>query len=162
MAFQHFFEWLSQTSLSITLRNGTYYFPILVIIHVLTIGLFGGMVAMANLRVLGLVLQDIPVSRVFSQFRPWKWIGFGILLITGTMLSLSDPVEYGGNIMFWISLVILLVAALNAFVFHYGVYRTVAEWDEAPRAPARARAWALRSLVLWISLVFIGRAIAFF
>ncbi len=63
--------------------------------------------------------------------------------------------------MFWISLVIRW-SAMNAFVFHYGVYRTVAEWDEAPRAPARARAWALRSLVLWISLVFIGRAIAFF
>ena len=102
MSFLHFLGRLSQTSLSTTLRNGTYNFPILIIVHVLSIGLFGGMVAMTNLRILGVALQDIPVTVVFSQFRLWKWIGFGILLITGTMFSLSDPVEYGGNLMFWI------------------------------------------------------------
>jgi hypothetical protein len=157
-----FVTWLSQTSFSGALRFDPYPFPLLIITHVVTLALFGGVVVMGNLRVLGLVLTGVPVSRVLSQFRPWKWTGFGILLVTGILLTLSDPVEYYTNIMYWISLLVILLAGVNAAVFHFGVYRTVAEWDEITVAPKSARGWAVRSLIIWVSLVLIGRAIAFF
>jgi len=38
----------------------------------------------------------------------------------------------------------------------------VAEWDAATETPAPARRWAGVSLLLWIVLIFAGRAIAFF
>jgi hypothetical protein len=38
----------------------------------------------------------------------------------------------------------------------------VAAWDEAAVTPASARRWAAVSLAIWIGLIFIGRAIAFF
>lgn len=85
-----------------------------------------------------------------------------ILLVTGVLLALSDPVEYCGNIMFWITLVVLILAGCNAAVFHYGIYQSIAEWDPLAVAPAAARRWAKISLTLWIVLVFIGRATAFF
>ena len=34
-------------------------------------------------------------------------------------------------------LIMLVLAGLNAFVFHNGIYRSVSEWDLAPRAPSR-------------------------
>jgi hypothetical protein len=92
----------------------------------------------------------------------WKWTGFGVLLVTGLLLSLSDPVEYGGNVMYWISLLLLLAAGVNAFVFRFGIYCSVASWNEAAIAPPSARRWAGLSLALWIALIFAGRAIAFF
>jgi hypothetical protein len=158
----HLFDWLAQTRLSNSLRFGVYYFPVLTIIHIVSIGLFGGTVIIANLRILGAALQDIPVSRVFNQLRPWKWGGFFILLVTGIFMALSDPLEYRDNIMFWISMLILLIVGVDAFNFRRGVFSSVQDWDEAPRAPERARAWAVRSLVLWTCLVFAGRATAFF
>lgn len=162
MEVLRFCEWLSHTSLSISLRDGTYDYPVLLIIHVVSIALFGGMVAIGNLRVLGAAMRRVPVSQVMEQFRPWKWVGFGVLLVTGILLSISDPVEYGGNVMYWISLLLLLAAGVNAFVFRFGIYRSVALWDDAPVTPPSARRWAGVSLVLWIALVFAGRAIAFF
>jgi len=162
MGLLKFCEWLSHTSWSISLRDGTYDYPVLLIIHVLSIALFGGMVAIGNLRVLGAAMRNVPVSQVIEQFRPWKWIGFGVLLITGILLSMSDPVEYGGNVMYWISLLLLLAAGVNSFVFRFGIYRSVASWDDARITPPSARRWAGLSLVLWIALVFAGRAIAFF
>jgi len=84
------------------------------------------------------------------------------LLASGTLLAIADPVEYGGNIMFWLSNVLLLAAGINALAFRFGAYRSVSEWDSAPEAPASARRWAGVSLFLWITLVFVGRAIAFF
>ena len=162
MPLLHFCTWLSQTPLSIALREDPYPYPVLLIIHVVTVALFGGMVAMGNLRVLGWALPSVPASRVLNQFRPWKWTGFAILLITGIAITMSDPVEYYGNIMYWISLLVLLVTGVNTMIFRFGVYRTVADWDDAAVAPAGARGWAIRSLILWVSLIFLGRAIAYF
>lgn len=162
VGFMSFCQRLSETGFSKHLREAPYDFPILIILHILTIALFGGMVVMGNLRVLGLALRSVPVSEVIGQFRPWKWTAFGLLLVSGTLLALSDPVEYGGNIMFWISNVLLLVAGLNALIFHWGAYQSVEAWGSAPRAPRSARRWATVSLFLWIILVFAGRAIAFF
>ena len=103
MDFMPFCQWLSETTFSRNLREAPYPFPVLIIVHIITIALFGGMVVMGNLRVLGWSIKSVPVSQVIGQFRPWKWTAFGLLLVSGTLLAMSDPVEYGGNIMFWIS-----------------------------------------------------------
>jgi hypothetical protein len=162
MSLLKFCEWLSQTPFSVSLRQSPYDYPVLLIIHVFSIALFGGMVAMGNLRVLGVAMRDVPVSQVINQFRPWKWIGFFILLVTGTLLAMSDPMEYYDNIMFWISDTLILLVGVNAMIFRYGVYREVAMWDAAIPTPSSARRWATVSLALWIAIVFAGRAIAFF
>jgi hypothetical protein len=162
MDFLHFCQWLSETTFSRSLREAPYPFPALIIIHIITIALFGGMVLMGNLRVLGWAMKSVPVSQVIEQFRPWKWTAFGLLLVSGTLLAASDPIEYGGNIMFWISNALLVLAGLNALIFHFGAYKSVAAWDIAAEAPASARSWAGISLALWIVLIFAGRAIAFF
>ena len=162
MGFVSFCQWLSETGFSKHLREAPYDFPILIIIHILTIALFGGMVVMGNLRVLGLAMRSVPVSEVIGQFQPWKWTAFALLLVSGTLLAVSDPVEYGGNLMFWISNLLLLMAGFNAMIFRFGAYQSVAAWDTAAEAPRNARRWAGISLFLWIILIFAGRAIAFF
>jgi hypothetical protein len=47
-------------------------------------------------------------------------------------------------------------------IFYLGAYRRIAECEEADVAPDGARRWAQFSLVLWIALIFAGRATAFF
>jgi len=64
--------------------------------------------------------------------------------------------------MYWFSLAVLLLAGINSWVFHNGIQRTMSEWEQNKVAPASARVWAICSLTLWISLVGLGRAIAFF
>jgi hypothetical protein len=162
MSFLRFCQWLSETPFSVWLRDAPYPYPILLIVHVICIAVFGGMVVMGNLRVLGKAMRDLPVSQVIGQFRLWKWAAFATLLITGTLVAMADPLEYYDNIMFWISLGVLLIAGVNAAIFRYGIYRTVATWDEAAVAPPSARRWAGVSLFLWIALIFAGRATAFF
>src|ERR1700693_3988423 len=104
--------WLSHTWLSVELREAPYDYPVLLITHVFAIALFGGMVALGNLRVLGVAMKDVPVSQVIDQFRPWKWLGFFILLATGVLLTVSDPMEYRDNIMFWISAALIVLVGV--------------------------------------------------
>jgi hypothetical protein len=162
MSFLSFCQWLSQTPVSVYLREAAYPYPVLLIIHLITIALFGGMVVMGNLRVLGWAMRSVPVSQVIDQFRPWKWTALTLLLVSGILMATSDPLEYYDNVMFWISNVLLLAAGLNAWIFRYGIYRSVAVWEGDIVTPRSARRWAGVSLLLWISLIFAGRAIAFF
>lgn len=162
MSFLHFCQWLSRTPFSIWLRESPYPYPVLLIIHIVTIALFGSMVVMGNLRVLGWAMRSVPVSQVLGQFRPWKWTAFALLLVSGLLVAASDPLEYYDNIMFWISMAVLVVAGVNALIFYRGAYRSMASWDQADVSPDGARRWAQFSLVLWIALVFAGRATAFF
>jgi hypothetical protein len=152
-------QWLSQTPWSIYLREAPYPYPVLIIVHVLTITVFGGMVVLCNLRVLGWALPSVPALQLITQFRPWKWLAFALLLISGLLLALSDPIEYADNPMFWLSNALLVAVGVNAWLFRHAAYR---ELSVGSAATPRARWWARSSLVLWITLVFVGRAIAFF
>ena len=162
MQLPSFVTWLSNTPLSSWLRYSPYPFPILIMIHIITIATFGGLVAIGNLRVLGYVMQDVPASTVLRQFRSWKWTGFIFLLISGLLIAASDPAEYYTNIMFWISWIVLAFTGLNAWIFHRGAQQTIGEWDTLPTPPRAAKRWAVCSLILWVSLIGVGRAIAFF
>jgi hypothetical protein len=162
MPLYNFCHWLSETPLSIWLREAPYPYPVLLITHVICIALFGGTVLMGNLRVLGKALKDVPVSEVIGQFRAWKWVAFAIMLVSGVFVTMSDPMEYYDNVMFWISMGFLVLAGINAAIFRYGIYRSVATWDTAAVTPPSAKRWAGVSIFLWIALILTGRATAFF
>lgn len=162
MRLLQFCTWLSGTDFSVWLREAPYPYPVLLIIHLMTLALFGALAILLNLRVLGLVLPRAPITYVLQQSRPWKWTALALLTISGLLIAASDPLEYYGNRMFWISLGLLALAAVNAWYFATRTCRTIALWDTAERAPSAARWWAWSSLGLWIVLIFVGRAIAFF
>ena len=52
-------------------------------------------------------------------------------------------------------------AGLNAFVFHSGIDRRVAEWDRQRVPPPAARRAGAASLMLWAVIVVTGRMIAY-
>jgi hypothetical protein len=80
---------------------------------------------------------------------------------TGLLLFYSDPLRFYGNVFFRIKLVLLILAGLNAWVFHATVYLRVASWDHDATPPLGARAAGVASLVLWVGVITTGRMIAY-
>jgi len=54
----------------------------------------------------------------------------------------------------------MALAALNMLIFHFGVNREVARWDEG-EPPMSAKIAGALSLLLWIGVVFFGRWVGF-
>jgi hypothetical protein len=93
---------------------------------------------------------------------PWSWAGFGVMVATGSLLFTSNAAKlYINNPSFQIKMLLILLAGVNALVYHLTVYRRVTAWDTAPVTPLGARIAGALSLLLWVSVVFAGRWIGF-
>lgn len=156
-----FLQWLEQTQFSTFLRESTLGEPIVESIHVLTLTLFLGFAMLLDLRLLGLCLTRRRMSEVLAQFNPYLMVGFTIMILTGTLLFVSDPVTFYPNTFLRIKMVMLIFAGLNVLVFNTTIGRKVDEWDQAPQTPRGAKVAAIVSLVLWAAIVACGRAIAY-
>ena len=156
-----FCRWLEQTSMGTTIRDSLWLFPIIETIHLFGIVLLVGATSILDLRLMGLTFRDEPVSKLASRFLPWAWAGFVIQVMTGLLLFSSEATKMFGNLGFQIKMVLILVAGLNAFVFHSLAYQSVGKWDKDPVAPLSARAAGLISILLWFGIVAAGRWIAY-
>jgi len=154
-------EWLAGTSGSIALRESLFMYPLVESAHVLTLCVFLGMAVMLDLRLLGLTLVRVPMSEIERRLGPWMVAGFVLMVITGALLFYAIPVRSYQSIFFRAKVVTLVLAGLNAFVFHSTIDRRIAEWDRDPVPPRPARRAGARSLVLWAIIVVAGRMIAY-
>ena len=161
MSLLNVFEWLAHTRASVAMTESIWAFPIVESIHVLSLCLFLGMTTILDLRLLSLVMRDLPVSEVANRLLPWTAAGFVLMAVSGALTFLNAPVRYSENIFFRIKMAALLLAGLNAWVFHAGIWRRVAAWDRDAVAPFRARLAGGLSLVLWAGIVVAGRMIAY-
>ena len=161
MTLLPFCEWLAGTSGSTALRESLLAYPLLESTHVLTLCVFLGTAVMVDLRLLGLTLVRVPMSEIKRRLGPWMVAGFVVMVITGVLLFYAIPVRSYHSIFFRIKAVALVLAGLNASVFHATIDRRIAEWDRDPVPPRAARRAGARSLVLWAIIVVAGRMIAY-
>jgi len=161
MSLLGFCQWLEKTPWSIALHESLWVYPVVESVHVLTLTLFLGTIVMLDLRLLGVTLRRAPVSDVARQLLPWTAAGFALMVCSGALLFYAIPVRTYLNVFFRIKVVMLVLSAANAWIFHATVFRRVAEWDLEPVPPRGARVAAALSLLLWAGIVVAGRMIAY-
>jgi hypothetical protein len=156
-----FAEWLASTPGSIALHESQYMYSIVESSHVLTLCLFLGTLVMMDLRMLGVLLRNVPVGEVAARVLPWTFVGFWIMVVTGVALFYAIPVRSYQSIFFRIKVILLIVAGLNAWHYHRTAHRTVDRWGTAARPPKSVRVSAMVSLTAWTIVIFAGRFIAY-
>ncbi|HLI85333.1 MAG TPA: DUF6644 family protein [Bryobacteraceae bacterium] len=155
------FEWFNNSPLGAGIRASTWWYPILELVHSLGIIVLLGSIWMVDLRLLGLILRSRRVSDVAGRLLPWTWAGFAIQSASGILLSLSEAKRLYYIPYFWMKLALLVLAGLNALLFHFGVYRDVAKWDGTRVTPPLARMAGAVSIGVWILVIGAGRAIGY-
>jgi hypothetical protein len=65
------------------------------------------------------------------------------------------------NFYFGLKMAAMVLAGVNALVFHVMAERRSAQWDAAPRPPAAARVAGLTSIVLWVTVMLAGRVMSY-
>lgn len=156
-----FAQWVDSFELSTRLHESYYMYNWVESTHVLALMVSLGMLFVIDLRMLGWVLPGVPASRIAARLNLPMMIGFTIMIVTGLLLFFAVPVRTTQSIWFRIKFLLLIAAAVNAWLFHKSMNESVSTWDQEPVAPRRLRLGAGLSLGLWAGVVTTGRLIAY-
>jgi hypothetical protein len=144
------------------IRESGYVYPCIMATHLACIGIFGGLILMTDLRLLGLALNDVSISDVVRGTRFWKRLGFVIMFTMGFLLGTSESDKYYANPYFQLKMVMLVMVAVHAWYFRPRVYNNPEALDKAPQIPQVAKTAAICSLLIWIAIPCLGRWIAYY
>ena len=153
---------VEQTAVARMMAESSWLFPTVETTHLVAMVLLVGGITIFDLRLLGLILKKEPVSELAERLLPGTWISFAVMATTGFLLFTSEPViKYCPNPAFQIKLVLILLAGVNMSVFHFTIYRNVANWDTKASPPFWAKMVGTFSVILWAGVVVAGRWIGF-
>src|SRR5690606_2636484 len=115
------------------------------------------------LKVLGWLRVDETLAAVWGRFAPFLWGGLAVMALTGLLLVIAEPVRELMSISFRIKMLLLGVGIAGAVAFGRRVAR--AGHATAPAAaaslPRPMRVAAIATVLLWLAIIFLGRAIAY-
>jgi uncharacterized membrane protein len=162
MSLLPLFHWLQETGFATALRESALVYPTVLATHLTGMALFGGLIFITDLRILGIAMRGTSVSDVVTQFRPWKRVGLVLVAGCGIMLAWAKAEFYYHNPYFWAKLSLLTLVGVHALVFRKTVYTNTAALDRAPVMPTNAIVAACLSLALWIGILSMGRMIGYY
>ena len=140
-----FLIWLKETGFGTAIRESLWLYPIFEIIHLIGLAVLVGAIAMTDVRLLGFS-RALPVNGTARHLLPWVWVGFAVALLSGVALFSGFTTDYWMNTAFRIKLILIVIAGVNALLFHFRVYRGVANWNaNVPHPPRRKFSRSFRS-----------------
>jgi hypothetical protein len=154
-----FVAWIQTTALSQGIVARTWLWPAAETVHFIGLGLVLGIAGLFDLRLMGL-FRRASVAAV-AALMPFAFAGFAMNLATGLIFLIGHPEQYAHNLAWWLKVVCLALAGLNAFVFEVSAGKeamTVPAGGDTPRA---AKIIGAVSLLSWCGVLFWGRMLPF-
>ena len=155
-------SWLQSTPAAEFIIFSSWAFPLIEAIHVIGIALVFGIIAIVDLRLLGLASNSLRVTEVARDCLHWTWLGFAIAVVTGFLMFMSNATVYLSNGFFLWKMFLLLLAGINMMVFEFITARSISTWDDGTSAvPLAGRLAGFFSLAFWLGVIATGRWIGF-
>jgi hypothetical protein len=156
-----FADWMASTALSQQFQNHLWIVPTSQAIHIVCICVVFTSALMINMRLLGVGVSGRSISQLTGNLVPWMWGGLAVLLFTGIVQTIAEPVRQFVTPVFWAKMVMIIVVAAMTALFAGKVRANAARWYASGTRPAGARAFAIASSILWIAIIACGRFIAY-
>ena len=161
MTFATALQALTNTDFATAVRESDWMFPTVETVHVLALSLVVGSISMMDLRLLQVTSKNRSVTELAAEVLPWTWGSFALAAMAGFLLFASRAPSYWANLSFRLKALCMLLAGLNMLYFHFVTWRTVHDWDRAPRTPTSVKVAGALSLLFWIGVVAAGRVVGF-
>jgi hypothetical protein len=148
------FAAVETSALGSTIKESLWLFPAIEAVHLLALALLGGAILMLNLRLLGVGLSAQSVSEVEREARPWLMAALITMLVTGGLIGTSEALKLYDKPAFWVKMAALLTVLVFTFVLQLPLARREV-------SGLAAKALAVVSLGLWLTVALAGRWIGF-
>jgi hypothetical protein len=150
-------SFVESSRLAERIRDSLYLFPLIESCHVLGLTMVFGTIAIIDLRLLGIASTRRSFRRIASDVLKWTWAAFGLTVVTGSLMFITNAGVYYHNFFFRTKMILLVLAGINMLAFELTAARSMHQWDNERAAPPSGRTVAALSLLLWIAIIFLGR-----
>jgi hypothetical protein len=133
-------------------RRSVWAYPVLESVHIAAFAALVGSLLLLELRVFG-VQRALPLPAFARLAVRTSLAAFALAAASGSLLFISAASELAANPAFRLKLVLILMAGVNALVFHAR--------DSLRRQDRWARWQAGASLLIWLAVIAAGRMIAY-
>ena len=156
---------LEASGLGRAMREWLWLYPSVEIVHIVGIGLLFGSIAVLDVRLLGFS-KTISVRRLSRHVLPWTAASFLLIIPSGLLMFVAHATDCISSPVFVTKLCLIMLAGVNAALFHAIAMRTANVWDteemrDLPPPPSVRLAGAA-SLLIWIAVISCGRLLAYF
>jgi len=149
--------WLETTALSQWIVNNFWSIPIIQVFHISALAALFGSVLMINLKVLGIGGSHRSYAETAKRFRPWINWGFVVLLLSGVLLIVGEPIRELPNPIFWVKMALIVITLPISLAFN----ARVAKVEASGALAVSYKLGAVLLIVLWCAIMFGGRWIAY-
>ena len=159
---KQFAEWLSTTYLSVFIQNhNSWAIPTIQSIHIVGIAIVMGSVFMIDLRVLGWAGMDQSLRQTTNRFGPWLTGSLWLMLITGVLMVVGEPVRELVTVSFWLKMFLVVVGTIVAVVFQKNLRKHEQKWEENILQRGTTKCLAVFTFLIWAGIIVLGRLIAY-
>jgi len=151
------FEWLDTSFIASLSKAYGGVFAVVQMLHLLAMAMLGGMVMVGDLRLLGVLMKDVPAETVAQQTDKWFGIALITIVVSGIFMSSAVAIKLYYNEMFWAKMIGLAFGV----TFYYAIRRPLLRLDHATVNPWSLRLTAAASLTVWLTVAACGRWIGF-
>jgi len=153
VSLYHTAQNIEASALGQTIRESTWLFPAIESTHLLALAMLGGSILIMSFSILGWGLKT-PVADLYKSAHRYLNAAVIVLLITGVLLGISEPVKLYGRQAFWVKMISLAIALLvTYFVFNPLVRRGASGLG--------LRSVTVLTMAAWLLVAMAGRWIGF-
>jgi len=154
---ESFFVWLEGSALGAFVKDQAATFATIEAVHLMALAVLGGSVFLSDLRLLNLVMTDVPSRTVTDNAHKYFKISLIVLLVTGFVMLSGVATKCYHNFYYWVKMAALAAGILFAF----GVRAPLLRGDHALLRPITLKLVAIASISVWFLVAASGRWIGF-
>jgi hypothetical protein len=147
--------WLAHSGIGNAIRQSTWGFALIEMVHLASLALLGGCLLVAALRVFGRILPTCAIADVDRNLIGLATGALSALLTSGVLLFADGPLRYYANVAFRTKLLLLAAALAAAAVTR----RLLGQTPPAAAASPNLKAATALTLALWLGVGIAGRVI---
>jgi cbb3-type cytochrome oxidase subunit 1 len=158
---QAFSDWLAATWLSQLFADASWFVPTVQTVHILCIAVVVTTLGMLDFRLLRLTRSGPAVETMAAKFVPWTWRALLILLLSGLLLTITEPSRELMNNAFRLKMLMVLMLVALTLAMQRASLREPDYWNASLARRRAGVVLGVSSLVLCVAIVVAGRLIAY-
>lgn len=158
MELLSFFEWMEVTLLGTIGKTYGGVYAIGQSIHLMSLAVLGGAVLVTDLRLMNIILRDVPSEVVEKNAHKWFKSAVVVIIATGIFMAAAVATRMYYNQFFWAKMLSLAVGVAFTFALKHPL---LSEREHSEISPITLKILAVASITIWFTVAATGRWIGF-